>query len=76
TSAHEVGVGYRYVNESKHEMRYYTATSSGKLPSGSSPYDLDTRSGTEAHAWYLDDNIDIVNWSITQGMRFEHIESY
>ncbi|RJX84062.1 TonB-dependent siderophore receptor, partial [Escherichia coli] len=28
-SAHEVGVGYRYVNESTHEMRYYTATSSG-----------------------------------------------
>ncbi len=27
--AHEVGVGYRYVNESTHEMRYYTATSSG-----------------------------------------------
>ncbi len=49
-SAHEVGVGYRYVNESTHEMRYYTATSSGQLPSGSSPYDRDTRSGTEAHA--------------------------
>ena len=46
-SAHEVGVGYRYVNESTHEMRYYTATSSGQLPSGSSP-DRDTRSGTEA----------------------------
>ncbi|MFV2597699.1 TonB-dependent siderophore receptor [Escherichia coli] len=75
-SAHEVGVGYRYVNESTHEMRYYTATSSGQLPSGSSPYDRDTRSGTEAHAWYLDDKIDIGNWTITPGMRFEHIESY
>ncbi|MCP5705551.1 TonB-dependent receptor, partial [Klebsiella pneumoniae] len=74
--AHEVGVGYRYVNESTHEMRYYTATSSGQLPSGSSPYDRDTRSGTEAHAWYLDDKIDIGNWTITPGMRFEHIESY
>ena len=75
-SAHEVGVGYRYVNESTHEMRYYTATSSGQLPSGSSPYDRDTRSGTEAHARYLDDKIDIGNWTITPGMRFEHIESY
>lgn len=75
-SAHEVGVGYRYLNESTHEMRYYTATSSGQLPSGSSPYDRDTRSGTEAHAWYLDDKIDIGNWTITPGMRFEHIESY
>lgn len=75
-SAHEVGVGYRYVSESTHEMRYYTATSSGQLPSSASPYDRDTRSGTEAHAWYLDDKIDIGNWTITPGMRFEHIESY
>ena len=75
-SAHEVGVGYRYVNESTHEMRYYTATTSGELPSTASPYDRDTRSGTEAHAWYIDDRVDIGNWTITPGMRFEHIESY
>ncbi|MBD2809443.1 TonB-dependent receptor family protein [Xenorhabdus sp. Vera] len=75
-SAHEVGIGYRYVNESTHEMRYYTATASGQLPSTSSPYDRDTRSVTEAHAWYIDDKIDIGNWTITPGMRFEHIESY
>ncbi len=53
------------------KCEYYTATSSGQLPSGSSPYDRDTRSGTEAHAWYLDDKIDIGNWTITPGMRFE-----
>ncbi|MEQ1968851.1 TonB-dependent Fe(3+) dicitrate receptor FecA [Xenorhabdus nematophila] len=75
-SVHEVGIGYRYVNESTHEMRYYTATASGQLPSTSSPYDRDTRSVTEAHAWYIDDKIDIGNWTITPGMRFEHIESY
>ncbi|MFN4496849.1 TonB-dependent Fe(3+) dicitrate receptor FecA [Klebsiella grimontii] len=75
-SAHEVGVGYRYVNESTHEMRYYTATTSGELPSSASPYDRDTRSGTEAHAWYIDDRVDIGNWTITPGMRFEHIASY
>ena len=75
-SAHEVGVGYRYVNESTHEMRYYTATTSGELPSTASPYDRDTRSGTEAHAWYIDDRVDIGNWTITPGMRFEHMESY
>jgi Fe(3+) dicitrate transport protein len=68
-SAHEVGVGYRYVNESTHEMRYYTATTSGELPSTASPYDRDTRSGTEAHAWYIDDRVDIGNWTITPGMR-------
>ncbi|AWK43981.1 TonB-dependent Fe(3+) dicitrate receptor FecA [Photorhabdus laumondii] len=75
-SAHEVGIGYRYVNESSHEMRYYTATSSGELPSTSSPYDRNTRSGTEAHAWYIDDRIDIGNWTITPGIRFEHIKSF
>ncbi|BBV76969.1 transporter [Raoultella planticola] len=75
-SAHEVGVGYRYVNESTHEMRYTTPTVSGKLPDTNSPYDRDTRSGTEAHAWYIDDRIDIGNWTVTPGMRFEHIESY
>ncbi|MCU9737342.1 TonB-dependent siderophore receptor, partial [Escherichia coli] len=39
-------------------------------------YDRHTRSGTEAHAWYLYDKIDIANCTITPGMRFEHIESY
>lgn len=76
SSAHEVGVGYRYVNESTHELRYYTPTESGQLPSNSSPYDRDIRSGTQAHAWYLDDKIDLGNWTITPGMRFEHIQSH
>lgn len=76
SSAHEVGVGYRYVNESTHEMRYYTTTASGVLPTTASPYDRDTRSGTEAHAGYIDDRIDIGNWTLTPGMRYEHIESH
>ncbi|AXC67828.1 TonB-dependent siderophore receptor [Salmonella enterica subsp. diarizonae serovar 59:z10:-] len=76
SSAHEVGIGYRYVNESTHEIRYHTPTVSGQLPSTSSPSDRNTRSGTQAHAWYLDDKIDIGNWTITPGMRFEHIKSY
>ncbi len=75
-SAQEISVGYRYISESSHEMRYYTPTAQGILPSVSSPYDRDTRSGTEAHAVYADDRIDIGNWTITPGMRFEHIESY
>ena len=75
-SAHEVGIGYRYVSESTHEMRYYTMTSSSERPSTHSPYDRNTRSGTEAHAWYIDDRIDIGNWTLTPGMRFEHIDSY
>lgn len=76
SSAHEVGIGYRYISESSHEMRYYTTASSGLLPSDNSPYDRNTRAATQAHAWYLDDKIDVGNWTITPGMRFEHIESY
>lgn len=76
SSAHEVGVGYRYVSESTHELRYYTPTVSGQLPSSSSPYDRDSRSGTDAHAFYLDDRIDVGDWTITPGMRFEHIKSH
>jgi len=49
---------------------------SGELTSTASPYDRDKRSGTETHAWYIDDRIDIGNWTITPGMRFEHISSY
>ncbi|MFJ5361529.1 TonB-dependent Fe(3+) dicitrate receptor FecA [Pectobacterium sp. CHL-2024] len=76
SSAHEVGVGYRYVSESTHEVRYFTSTASKTLPSASSPIDRETRAGTEAHAWYIDDRVDIGNWTITPGMRFEHIKSH
>lgn len=75
-TAHEVGVGYRYVSESSHELRYTSLASSGKLPTSNSPYDRDTQSGTQAHAWYIDDRIDVGNWTLTPGMRYERIQSY
>ncbi|MBH2867115.1 TonB-dependent siderophore receptor [Serratia marcescens] len=75
-SAHEVGVGYRYVSESTHELRYTSKANTGRLPSTASPYDRDTQSGTEAHAFYIDDRIDIGDWTITPGMRYEYIKSY
>ena len=75
-SAHEVGVGYRYVSESTHELRYTSKAGTGRLPSTASPYDRDTQSGTEAHAFYIDDRIDIGDWTITPGMRYEYIKSY
>lgn len=74
--AYEVGVGYRYLNELTYEMRYYIVISSGQLSFGLSFYDRDTRFGIEAYVWYLDDKIDIGNWIITSGMRFEYIELY
>lgn len=76
SSAHEVGIGYRFVSESTHELRYTSLASSGKLPTTGSPFDRDTQSGTQAHAWYIDDRIDIGDWTITPGIRYERIQSY
>ena len=64
-SRHEVGIGHRYVNEASHELRYWTRADSGQLPSTGSRNDRDTRGSTEANAFYIDDRIDIGNWTIT-----------
>lgn len=73
-SWHEVGVGYRYINEAGHELRYQ-APVNGDLPTSSSFLGRDTRGSTEAHAIYLDDRIDIGRWTITPGVRYEMIDS-
>ncbi|NER66445.1 TonB-dependent siderophore receptor [Pseudomonas sp. MAFF212427] len=74
-SHHEVGLGYRYINEAGHELRYMEDVSAGQLPTTSSPNDRDTRGSTDAHALYLDDRIDIGRWTITPGIRYEMIKS-
>lgn len=74
-SWHEVGVGYRYINEAGHELRYRENTVSNVLPTTSSPYDRDTRGATEANAIYIDDRIDIGKWTITPGIRYERIDT-
>jgi Fe(3+) dicitrate transport protein len=74
-SHHEVGLGYRYINEAGHELRYMESVSAGQLPTTSSPNDRDTRGGTDAHALFLDDRIDIGQWTITPGIRYEMIKS-
>lgn len=76
-SRHELGIGYRYVNESSHELRYrepITAGTTPSLPSVHSRNDRDTRGHTEAHAIYVDDRIDWGLWTITPGVRYERIE--
>jgi len=75
SSWHEVGVGYRYVNEAGHEMRYTTPVAANQLPSTASPFDRDTRGSTEANAFYVDDRIDIGKWTITPGIRYEMIDT-
>jgi Fe(3+) dicitrate transport protein len=72
---HEVGVGYRYINEAGHELRYRENVSLNLLPSTASTNDRDTRGSTEAHAFFIDDRIDIGRWTLTPGIRYEMIDS-
>ncbi|PJY96181.1 TonB-dependent Fe(3+) dicitrate receptor FecA [Pseudomonas donghuensis] len=74
-SWHEVGVGYRYINEAGHELRYREPIAANQLPTTASRNDRDTRGSTEAHAIFLDDRIDIGQWTITPGIRYEMIDS-
>ena len=73
-SHHEIGMGYRYINEASHELRYRENIGAGALPSERSRNDRDTRGRTEAHAISLDDRIDLgEHWTITPGIRYERI---
>lgn len=45
------------------------------MPTSNSRNDRDTRGGTEAHALFVDDRIDIGKWTLTPGIRYEMIES-
>ena len=73
-TSHEVGAGYRYINEAGHELRYRTPISANELPTSNSRNDRDTRGATEAHAFFIDDKIDIGKWTFTPGIRYEMIE--
>ena len=74
TTSHEVGVGYRYINEAGHELRYRTPIAANELPTSSSRNDRDTRGATEANAFFIDDKIDIGKWTFTPGIRYEMIK--
>jgi len=73
-SWHEIGLGYRYINEAGHELRYREPTTDN-LPTTDSRLDRDTRGATEAHAFSLDDRIDIGKWTFTPGIRYEMIDT-
>lgn len=74
----EASVGYRYLKEGMHEeasrlalvnnQPVVTRTSDGHVFQ-------DRTGGTEAHAVYIDDKIDVGNWTVTPGIRFESIST-
>jgi Fe(3+) dicitrate transport protein len=75
STQHELGVGYRYINEAGHELRYRENTALDLLPTTDSRNDRDTRGSTQAHAFFIDDRIDIGKWTFTPGIRYEMIDS-
>lgn len=75
--SHEVTVGYRYLNETADEKAYrsnWYGTGSQSTRPSTSQYYQHTSGGTEAHAIYLDDTIDIGNWTLIPGIRYEYID--
>ncbi len=77
-TSHEVGVGYRYIDEGMHET---TKSSGAYLRAGGSPYatpvtvTADNTGGTEAHSVYIDDRINVGNWTVTPGLRYERVRT-
>ncbi|UVJ46508.1 TonB-dependent siderophore receptor [Pseudomonas sp. LS1212] len=77
-TSHEVGVGYRYIDEGMHET---TKSSPAYLADGGSPYTrpmtvtADNTGGTEAHSVYIDDKINVGNWTVTPGLRYERVRT-
>lgn len=76
---HEVTIGYRYLWEESSEVASRTAYYD--RATGVNPYSLpmdtyQTSDGaTTAHAFYIDDKIEIGDWTITPGVRYEMIST-
>ncbi|MDF0730288.1 TonB-dependent siderophore receptor [Pseudomonas entomophila] len=74
----EVSVGYRYLKEAMREQASRLALVNNVptvTPTSDGHVYQDRSGGTEASAYYIDDKIDIGNWTITPGIRFEHINT-
>ncbi|QJC80834.1 TonB-dependent siderophore receptor [Pseudomonas umsongensis] len=74
----EVSVGYRYLKEGMHEEASRLALVNNEpvvRPGSDGHVYQDRTGGTEAHAMYVDNKIDVGNWTVTPGVRFEHIQT-
>ncbi len=76
----EVTVGYRYLWEESSEVAARTAfynRASGIDPNSLAMNTYQTSDGgTTAHAFYIDDKIEIGDWTITPGVRYEIISTH
>ena len=76
SSDHEVSIGYRFVYEEAELKRFrWNNFADASNPKTVTPQvrNID-EAGTRAHAFYIDDRISVGNWTITPGIRFEHVE--
>ncbi|WP_150805444.1 TonB-dependent receptor [Pseudomonas fluorescens] len=74
----EASVGYRYLKEGMHEEASRLALVNNEpvvTPTSDGHVYQDRTGGTEANAFYIDDKIDVGNWTITPGIRFENIKT-
>ncbi|MBV7570298.1 TonB-dependent receptor [Pseudomonas sp. PDM27] len=74
----EVSVGYRYLKEAMHEEASRVALVNNEpvvRPGADGHVYQDRTGGTEANSVYVDNKIDVGNWTVTPGIRFEHINT-
>ncbi|WP_426619627.1 TonB-dependent siderophore receptor [Pseudomonas rustica] len=77
-TSQEVSVGYRYLKEAMHEQSSRLALVNNQpvvTPTSDGHVFQDRTGGTEANSVYVDNKIDVGNWTITPGIRFEHIST-
>ncbi|WP_416053339.1 TonB-dependent receptor family protein [Cupriavidus basilensis] len=78
--SHEIGVGYRFLREASDEQAsrtaFYRPGTGFDAPNAPSTLYQSRTGGTTANAVYIDDTINVGNWTITPGLRYEMIRSY
>lgn len=75
-SEHEISLGYRFVYEEAELKRFRWnnfANAQNPKTVTAQVRNIDEAS-TRAHTFYLDDRIQLGNWTLTPGIRFEHVE--
>ena len=78
STTQEVSVGYRYLKEAMHEEASRVALANNEpviRPGADGHVYQDRTGGTEANSVYVDNKIDVGKWTVTPGIRFEHIST-